>query len=265
MNAHAKWFGRALWLGILADWVLAVPTIFAPEWVLRVLGFRATGDPVWTAFAGLLVFLLSLFYIPPALNPYRYRFLAWFAVFARPPGVIFFFLLNPGYYPAFGLVDGTLFLIQFPLLLLTMRHPAPPWKMPEGLQVQIADRSTVWLKRTVWLGIIADWVLGVPAIFAPERVLGLMNFRPTADPVWTSFAALILVLLGVAYVPGANRPYQYRVGAWLGVLCRPPGVIFFPPLARLLSGVRPARRRAVPASVPVPAEDDAAHSGAAVQ
>src|SRR5262249_35768263 len=27
MTAEARWFGRAVWLGILADWVLAVPTI----------------------------------------------------------------------------------------------------------------------------------------------------------------------------------------------------------------------------------------------
>src|SRR5262245_66526695 len=101
MSAEARWFGRAVWLGILADWVLAVPTIFAPRWVLQTLGFRPTGDPVWTAFAALLVFLLSLFYIPAATNPARYRFNAWMTVFARPPGVVFFLILNPGHYPAF--------------------------------------------------------------------------------------------------------------------------------------------------------------------
>jgi hypothetical protein len=228
MNVHARWFGRAMWLGILADWVLAVPAIFAPEWTMTIFRLRPTADPVWTAFAGLLLFLLSLFYIPAATNPYRYRFNAWMAVFARIPGVIFFLLLNPGIYPAFGLADGSLFVIQLPLLLLAMRHrPAQPWRPPDTLQARADDRSAIWLKRTLWLGILADWILGVPAIFAPERVLAVMDFRPVQDPVWASFAALLLVLLGVFYVPGANRPYEYRANAWLAVIARPPGVIFF--------------------------------------
>jgi hypothetical protein len=125
MNTPAKWFRRAVWLGIVGNWVLTLPTIFAPERTLDLLGLRATHDPVWTAFAALLVFLLSLFYIPGANWPYRYRFNAWFAVFARLAGVIFFLFLYPGLYPAFGLFDGFFFLIQFPLLLLTMlKRPA---------------------------------------------------------------------------------------------------------------------------------------------
>ncbi len=230
MNKHATWFRRAVWLGILADWVLGIPVIFAPEKVLDLLGFRQTADPVWTAFAGLLVVLLSLFYIPGAQNPYRYKFNAWFAVFARPPGVIFFLVLWNGHYPAFGLLDGFLFLIQFPLLILTMRHaPKKAWKSeatPQAPTDQLRT-STSWLRRTLWLGIIADWVLGVPSIFMPEKVLELAGLRQTLDPVWTAFAALILVLLGVAYVPGANKPLRYRANAWLAVFARPPGVVFF--------------------------------------
>jgi len=41
------------------------------------------------------------------------------AVFARLPSVIFFFLLWPRVYPTFGLLDGLLFLLQFPFLVTT--------------------------------------------------------------------------------------------------------------------------------------------------
>jgi len=228
-SSHVKWFRRAVWLGILADWALGIPTIFAPEWVLSTLGLEQTGDPIWTAFAALLVVLLSLFYIPAANDPYRYKLGAWFTVFARPPGVLFFLVLNPGHYPLFGLLDGFLFLIQLPLLLLVMRNKPAEWSEheDEAIQVDPTDRSRVWLKRTIWLGIVADWGLGIPAIFWPEQLLDLLGFRPTGDPVWTAFAAMILVLLGVFYVPGANDPYRYRANAWLAVFARPPGVIFF--------------------------------------
>ncbi len=228
MSKQAVWFRRAVWLGILADWALGIPTIFIPTKVLGLLGFRPTGDPVWTAFAALLVVLLSLFYIPGANQPYRYRLNAWFAVFARPPGVIFFFLLYPGHYPAFGLLDGILFLIQFPLLLMTMKAAPPPEPALSGAaQAPPSDHAAAWLRRTLWLGILADWLLGIPAIFAPEKLLSLLGFRQTGDPVWTAFAALILVLLGVFYFPGANWPYRYRFNAWFAVFARPPGVIFF--------------------------------------
>ena len=229
MNKHAIWFCRAVWLGIIADWVLGIPTIFAPEWVLGVLGMRQTQDPTWTAFAGLLVLVLSLFYIPGATDPYRYRFNAWLAVLARPPGVLFFLLYMPGLYPAFGLMDGALFLIQFPLLLLALRSlPKEDWRAPnDAPQAPVSDKSPLWLKRTLWAGIIADWVLCVPAIFWPQEVLGLLGMRRTADPVWTSFSSMILGLLSLFYIPGANQPYRYRYNAWVAVLARPPGVFFF--------------------------------------
>jgi len=237
-STYALWFKRAVWLGIIADWVLAIPVIFAPERILDLLGLRPTQDPVWTAFAALLVLLLSLFYIPGANRPDRYRFNAWLAVFARPPGVIFFLVLYPDLYPPFGLLDGALFLIQFPLLLLTLRA-APPaeTEADQALQAPLTDCSALWLKRTLWAGILADLVLGIPAIFWPAQVLDLLGMRPTQDPVWTAFAGLILVLLALFYIPGASQPYRYRFNAILAVLARPPGVLFF---LWLYAGLYPA-------------------------
>lgn len=227
MKTPAKWFRRAVWLGILGNWVLTLPLIFAPAWTLGLLGLRATHDPVWTAFAALLVFLVTFFYIPGANRPDRYRFNAWLAVLARLPEVGFFLFLYPGLYPFFVIFDGALFLLQFPLLLLTM-HQLPAADRPDRtLQAPLTDRSALWLKRTLWAGIIADLVLGIPAIFWPETVLDLIGARQTLDPVWSSFAGLILVLLAIFYIPGANQPYRYRFNAIMAVLARPPGVIFF--------------------------------------
>jgi len=227
MNKPAKWFKRALWLGIIGDWVLALPVIFAPVWTLNLLGLRPTQDPVWTAFAALLVVLLSLFYIPGANQPYRYKLNAWFAVLARVPGVLFFLVLYPGLYPPLGIFDAVLLVIQLPLLLLTMIHAPAPERPEEAPQAPPTDRSALWLKRTLWAGIIADLALGIPAIFWPATVLDLVGARATQDPVWTAFAGLILVLLAIFYIPGANQPYRYRFNAIMAVLARPPGVLFF--------------------------------------
>lgn len=118
-NKYAVWFGRAVWLGVLQDWLLGIPAIFAPVQTLEFVKQRPTEDPVWTAFAGLLVVLLSLFYIPGANDPYRYRANAWLATLSRPPGVLFFLLLYPNTYPLFGIIDLVLTALQLPLLILT--------------------------------------------------------------------------------------------------------------------------------------------------
>jgi len=68
------WFGRAMWLGILADWALGIPGIFWPNATLRLAGQAPDLEhPVWPAFASLLLVLLSLFYIPGALDLRRGR------------------------------------------------------------------------------------------------------------------------------------------------------------------------------------------------
>lgn len=140
MNKYAVWFRRAVWLGILQDWLLGIPAIFAPNWLLGSLSQRLSLDLIWTEFAGLLVVLLSLFYIPGANDPYRYTTNAWLATLSRPPGVIFFLLLRPGIYPAFGIIDLVLFSIQAPLLILTMLNK--PKDGPKDQDVVEYDGST---------------------------------------------------------------------------------------------------------------------------
>ena len=66
----AAWFGRATWLGILANFVLAIPGILWPNATLGLAGQTPDLEhPVWPAFASLLLVLLSLFYIPGAIEP----------------------------------------------------------------------------------------------------------------------------------------------------------------------------------------------------
>jgi len=111
-----------MWVGIIQDWALGIPAIFAPEKVLKMTKQRPTGDPVWSSFAALLLLLISLLYIPGAQDPHRYRRTAWLSVMARPPGVLFFLGLRRGTYPLFGIIDALLFLAQGPLLYLAARE-----------------------------------------------------------------------------------------------------------------------------------------------
>jgi hypothetical protein len=121
MNKYAIWFGRIVWLGILADWVLAIPAIFFPNETLAFVGQRPSQDPVWTSFSGVLLTLLAAFYIPAARNPYRHRLTAWLTVFARTGGIFLFLLLRPGIYPLFGFIDMAFLVTEGPLLIMAFR------------------------------------------------------------------------------------------------------------------------------------------------
>ena len=119
MTRSALWFRRAVFLGILQDWIFGLPGIFAPNAVLSFARVEPAAQPIWPAFASLILVLLSIFYIPGALDPFRYRPLALLAVVARIAGVVFFFVLYPGQFPAwFGYVDLGLAVAQGSLLFL---------------------------------------------------------------------------------------------------------------------------------------------------
>ena len=156
----ARWFQVVMWLGILQDFVLALPTIFWPAAMLTALGQTVPLDTTWVSFAATVLVVLGAMYIPAAWNPYRYPWTAWLAVLARPPGVIFFFLLYAGTYPVFGWVDLVLTSVQFPLLLLTFFGPrqsgveltdrlaADAWKaQPDG---EYRGTSLNRIKQVVW-------------------------------------------------------------------------------------------------------------------
>ena len=77
------------WIGIAANAVFVLPLVFVPHWMLAVLGV-ASLPVIWAQMAGLLLGLVSVFYIPATRDPDRYRLFAWLAIFpSRAGGVLF--------------------------------------------------------------------------------------------------------------------------------------------------------------------------------
>ena len=120
MPASLTWFRRIMWLGIVANIVVAVISIVATATVLQWLQLPLAQPLVWPRFAAFLLILLSIFYIPSALDPVRNRFAAVFAVVCRFGGVIFFLIVGGGYI-VFGLFDFVFGFPQAVLLALGLR------------------------------------------------------------------------------------------------------------------------------------------------
>jgi hypothetical protein len=120
MNRYAVWFGRLVWIGIVANFAMALPGLFLPEQLLAFFSFPPPSPPLWPSFASLLLILLSLFYMPGAIDPYHYRANAYLAVISRLAGVLFFFAA-PSPYCLFGLYDLIFAIPQGILLILAVK------------------------------------------------------------------------------------------------------------------------------------------------
>jgi hypothetical protein len=91
MNAYAKWFSRVTWLGIIVNMFFVIPSCFFPEKMLIFLHMHIPDPIIWVRAAGMLLFIISVFYIPGAIDPYRYIATAWISIFpSRAFGSTFF-------------------------------------------------------------------------------------------------------------------------------------------------------------------------------
>lgn len=116
-SVASRWFRRVLWLGILANLALAVPTLLAPERMMALSGFPPAMPIVWPRFSALLLILLSLFYVPAGIDTSRYRVVAWLAVFSRLAGVVFFVFFQSSEYHMLGYFDLVFLVPELALLL----------------------------------------------------------------------------------------------------------------------------------------------------
>jgi len=123
-HAAGRWFKRVLWIGVAGNFALALPTLIAPGRMLALSGFPAASPLLWPQFAGLLLVLLSVFYMPAGIDLDRYRSIAWLAVGARLAGVVFFIGFQPAAYRLLGYFDFVFFVPEAILLIAAIRASA---------------------------------------------------------------------------------------------------------------------------------------------
>jgi hypothetical protein len=120
-NRAAVWFGRVMWLGILANVALAAPTLIAPERLMAMAGFPAASPLMWVRFSAWLLILLSFMYMPGAIDLYRYRVPALLSVGSRLAGVLFF-ATQAAEYRLLGVFDFVFLVPEAILLTIALRH-----------------------------------------------------------------------------------------------------------------------------------------------
>jgi hypothetical protein len=122
-HAAANWFKTLMWIGIAANIIVAVISIIWTDAVLNFLNLDMASSRIWPRFAAFLLILLTIFYIPAALDPFVHRYAAAVSIMCRFAGVAFFAIVG-GRYIVFGLFDLIFGLPQAVLLAIAWRVPA---------------------------------------------------------------------------------------------------------------------------------------------
>jgi len=119
-GAAATWFRALMWIGIAANVICALISIVWTEDVLNFLRLDMAQPLVWPRFGAFLLILLSIFYVPSAVDPLVHRYSAVVSIICRFGGVAFFTIVG-GRYIVFGLFDLTFGLPQAVLLWIASR------------------------------------------------------------------------------------------------------------------------------------------------
>ena len=118
------WFKRVVWIGILANFALAVPTLLVPARMVELTGIPPATPLLWVQFSALLLILLSIFYMPAGIDYTRYYATAWMTVGSRLAGVIFFVGFQSREYHMFGYFDLVFLVPEAILLTMAVRQMA---------------------------------------------------------------------------------------------------------------------------------------------
>ena len=92
ISLWTNWHAVLVWFGIFLNVLFIIPFLFWPRWMLDLFDIPLD-QVIWARAAAGLLMIISVFYIPPALDLDRYRANAYIAVFpSRTFGATFFFL-----------------------------------------------------------------------------------------------------------------------------------------------------------------------------
>jgi len=131
LDKSTVWIARhsiLIWIGIALNLLLIIPLFFFPERMLAFLNLPPLTQTIWARASGMLLAIISVFYVPTTFDFARFRPYAWLAVFpSRTFGTTFFalavFVFNQA--PAFlivSLIDGFVGLTTLICLIKIRQH-----------------------------------------------------------------------------------------------------------------------------------------------
>lgn len=132
MSDARSLFRIVVLLGVAVNWAFGIWVVFLdPHGLLAFLHLGDQADVIWLYNYAILLMILSLFYIPAAFDPFRYRANAWLLIVGRlVPASTFLIGVALGFMPRgfLGLFmgDGLIGVIELVLLVNLYRAGPQP-------------------------------------------------------------------------------------------------------------------------------------------
>jgi hypothetical protein len=132
VNGTHRLFKYVVWAGVAVNWAFGIWAIFIdPHGLLDRLHLGEQQSVIWLYNYSVLLLILSLFYLPAAHNPFRYRANAWLLVVGRlVPASTFLFGVIVGLMPKGFLMlmagDSTFGIVELILLVRLLRAGPEP-------------------------------------------------------------------------------------------------------------------------------------------
>jgi hypothetical protein len=123
MPIERKLFAIIVWLGVIANWSFGIWAVFIdPHSLVAFFKLGPLESTIWLYNYSFLLMILSLFYIPAAHDPDRYRANAWLLIIGRlVPASTFFVGVLFGFMPkgfaTLGIGDAAFGILELILLL----------------------------------------------------------------------------------------------------------------------------------------------------
>lgn len=241
LNGYLKWFRALTWVGVLVNLGFILPALFTPDLMETILGPGMVElSYVWVAAAGMLLMVATLFYIPAAKDPLRYRVYAWLSVVGRGIAAVFWIWQDfrwelPGSIETFFITDLAFCLI---FLFLLAKGMPPEWRISaKNLSRAVAswrwqptkDGAIAAFRALVWLSVLFNLILAVILLFAPEWFAEQVGVAATVTPtyLWMGNCGMLLIQLSLFSLPAAHDPVKYHVYAWMVVASRAVAAVFW--------------------------------------
>jgi len=137
MTSSLFWFRLLVAAGGIANLVFAIPAFIYPPLLGEMIDVGAIEQTVWLRNVAILLIIISTFYIPAILDPFRYSFNCIVLIVGRFSAGLFFLVLvvSAGYPSGFlvlALSDLGLSTLQGLLFLLVLRAGDPRAGEPGG-------------------------------------------------------------------------------------------------------------------------------------
>ncbi|MEM9557959.1 MAG: hypothetical protein AAGC60_27115 [Acidobacteriota bacterium] len=234
-NAWLRWFSRLTWVGVAVNLGFILPALLSPDTLEAILGPGSTEFAIyWVPYAGMLLLIATLFYLPAAIDPLGRHVYAWLSVVGRGLAASFWLWQNArwdlsGPIRTFWITDGAFFVLFLVLLQLGM---PPEWKIsPANLARVFANWGDAFSRLfkpgdepnhalrvfgiVGWLAAVGCVAFGAMALYAPQVLnASLGGVRDVWAYLWLGNCGLLLVQIALFMLPAASYAVRYRVYAW---------------------------------------------------